>query len=460
MLYRKRSTGSRSSIRDAISELHGRCGVYTRAEVAAEILDSVGWWAEADLSAQRLLEPAAGDGVFVTEAAKRLIQSCRRIGVALTTSNLGGRIEAFEIHGREAAKARAAVRDVLQGEGVHWKTASALAKRWVRNRDFLTTKRHAGLFTHVVGNPPYVRWSKVPKQLKARYELRLPKTMTGGDLFLPFLHVSLEQLRIGGRIGLLCSDRWRYMAFAEGFRRKWLPELEVISESPMAAATAFVEKVDAYPTVFVAKKRAREVEGPKLRSMKGKGTLAEAGYIVRVGPALGCTQAFVLQAEETEVEAELLHPWLDGSEVGEGEIKSRGQRIAAMYGNDGILIDPKNFPNLLSRLKRYRLALEARSIVGPSSPWYRTIDRFKPNDWTRPKLLVPELAKVPRLALDNSGAIPSHGVYAIFAPDDDLQYLHARLAGGGLARALDGLSPKVKGGYVRCYRRFLLQIPL
>ena len=314
------------------------------------------------------------------------------------------------------------------------------------------------MFTHVVGNPPYVRWSKVPKGLKACYERHLAREMIGGDLFLPFLDQALTQLGDGGDLGVVCSDRWRYMAFAERFRRKWLPRLDIKSNTSLVAADAFVESVDAYATVLVAKKCASAVSVQRRTSSRRSKTLAEAGYAVRVGPALGCTQAFVLQADEHDVEAELLFPWLDGSEIGDGTIQSRGRRLVAVFQENGSLVSLRRFPRLFKRLKAHKSNLETRSIVKHGAPWYRTIDRFDPVDWQRPKLLVPELAKLPRIALDLSGAIPSHGVYAIFAPNDQLQSLYAKLANGGLARALDGIAPKVKGGYVRCYRRFLEKV--
>ena len=76
----------------------------------------------------------------------------------------------------------------------------------------------------------------------------------------------------------------------------------------------------------------------------------------------------------------------------------------------------------------------------------------------RQKLLVPELAKVPRVAIDRSGAVPSHGVYAIFAPSGRIDDIYDSLRDGGLARALDGIAPRIKGNYMRCYKRFLSRI--
>jgi hypothetical protein len=100
--------------------------------------------------------------------------------------------------------------------------------------------------------------------------------------------------------------------------------------------------------------------------------------------------------------------------------------------------------------------LKNRSVVRAGAEWYSTIDRVRAVDWKRPKILIPELAKKPRCAIDRSGAIPAHGVYAIFAPDDDVDAIYNKLKNGRLALALDGIAPQVKGGYVRCYKRFLL----
>jgi hypothetical protein len=76
-------------------------------------------------------------------------------------------------------------------------------------------------------------------------------------------------------------------------------------------------------------------------------------------------------------------------------------------------------------------------------------------DWSRPKLLVPEIAKVPRVAIDLSGAIPSHGVYAIFVVDDDVSRIYDRLKSGKLAAALSDVAPRIGSEYLRCYKRFL-----
>ena len=448
------------SLDEEVKALHDRCGVYTKPEIVQRILDAIGWQSKTDLSEARLLEPAAGDGQFVVEAAKRLVQSYQGRGLHPTLRNLKHRITAYELHRGEAERARRRIVGALRELGVHHRTAAACAKSWIICADFLLADFRSKKFTHAVGNPPYIRWSRIPPSLKAKYDTQLPREMIGGDLFLPFLDRAFECLRPGGQCGFLCSDRWRFMAFAEGFRTKWLPRLDIDSEDSVAAIDAFVEDVDAYPTILIAKTRSKAKAVKAASSVEAGKTLGELGYVVKVGPALGHTPAFVLLPGEESVEPEVLRPWVDGSEIREGEVAWRGRHVIATYADDGKLIDPTLYPRLLEHLEGFRDILTTRSIVTNGATWFRTIDRVRAADWTRPKLLVPELAKVPRVAIDRSGAIPSHGVYAIFAPDDDVEALYKKLRNGKLAKALNKIAPKVKGGYVRCYRRFLNQIVL
>ena len=443
-----------------IEALHRRCGVYTRPEIVKTILDEIGWRPEEDLSTGRLLDPAAGDGSFLIEAARRLVTSFVRRSAEMSAQTLAGRILSFELHAGEAQRARQRLAGLLRDQGLHYRTVEACVRSWILNQDFLLAALPTAGFTHVVGNPPYIRWSKIPPTLRKHYEQVLPANMIRGDLFLPFLDRALASLQKRGKCGFLCSDRWKFMAFAEGFRQKWLPLLDVRSERRLNAADAFTRNVNSYPMILTAS-RKQQTKGATVGLVtEGRCLLNELGCIVRVGPALGYTPAYVLEPHEQDVEQALLQPWVSAPEILEGAIGWRGRRVIAMYKPDGKLIDIEEFPRLKSRLLRFRKNLEKRSIVANGARWFRPIDKIDPILWTRPKLLIPELAKVPRVAIDRSGAVPSHAVYAIFAPDDNIDALYEKLRDGKLAAALRGIAPMVKGGYVRCYRRFLLQMRL
>jgi hypothetical protein len=442
---------------DGADVLHAACGIYTRPTIVDMILDNIGWCSDYDLIDNRLLEPASGDGAFVLTAVDRLLRSFAAHGHAPRPDLLAERLLAFEIHAGEAAKCRAAVTELLINHGLMRNDAQGLATNWVRKADFLLSPLTSGSFTHVVGNPPYLRWSKLPVSLRSRYEQVLPPTAAKGDLFLPFLDRGIEALKVGGKLGFVCTDRWKFMGFAEGFRRSRLPEVNILQDRAVTPAQAYVEAASTYPSIVVMQRRGA-VRKPVPKTKIGV-TLKEAGFEVRVGPALGCTDAYVLPLERAhEVEEELLRPWLSPSDVGDGWIEKISKVVICLYDDDGKLQDIDRFPKAKAWMTRYRAVLEQRAVVRKQrAAWYRPIDKVSAKLWMQPKLLVPELSKNPRLALDTSGAVPAHGLYAIQAREcsTDLHKLAAKLADGHFAKEIAKLAPRANGGYLRCYKRFI-----
>lgn len=425
--------------------------------MAAEILDKVGWRAGRDLSSARLLEPAAGGGEFVVQAAERLVESFRRRGIEPRAGDLRPRIVAFEIYARASSRARARLVRRLVGIGIHKSTARACSKAWIRTGDFLLSDPALTAYTHVVGNPPYARWNKVPRRLRTMYEERLSPQTARGDLYLPILDRALDELKNGGMCGVVCSDRWQFAAYGRSFRRKWMPRLDVLHDERVHARRAFKRDVSTYANVLVAYKRWQPKvsrNGVRRRGIGEGQTLIERGCVIRVGPALGVTPAFVVEGTSADIEPELLAPWVDSPEVHEGRIEWAGRYVVSLFDEHG-LRDVGRYPKLARHLEQYREALEQRYVVGRGAPWYRTIDRLRASDWRRPKLLVPEISKRPRVALDRSGLVPSHGLYAIFPPEDDVELIYEALRDGGLARRLVGIAPTLGDGSVRCYKRFL-----
>lgn len=452
------SRNGKTTYSEAVHTLHERCGVYTRPAVVGAILDAVKWCAASDLSRARLLEPAAGGGEFVVQAAERLVESLRRRGIEPRAGDLKPKIVAFELYARASSAARRRVVRKLVSMRVHRNTAKSCAKAWIRTGDFLLSEKAPDSYTHVVGNPPYSRWSKVPSRLRKAYEERLSSEMARGDLYLPFLDRALDELEAEGMLGFVCSDRWQYAVYGRGFRCKWLARLDVLLNRRVEAGEAFTKEVSAYANVLIASKRTHptaNVFGARPTARPRGRSLTDRGCAIRVGPALGVTPAFVFDDETADLEPGLLLPWVDSSEVQEGRVAWRGRFVVSIFDDDGGLRDLREFPRLARHLARYRGELEARYIVRHGAPWYRTIDRLRAADWRRPKILVPEIAKEPRVALDRRGFVPSHGVYAIFPPAADVEGIYEALRDGGLGRGLEGIAPTLKNGYVRCYKRFL-----
>ena len=444
---------------DVADKLHSLCGVYTRPEIVKRVLTHAGWTHDADLSSSRLLEPGAGDGSFLEEAVKRLIQSFIRRGLPLTVDLLRDRILAYEIVPCEASAARVKTTLVMRELGIHHSTARACAQAWIRNEDFLLARINHGVFTHIVGNPPYVRWSKLPDEIKTTYREILPKFVTKGDLILPFLHRSFEALAPKGRCVLVCSDRWRYTAYGADFRRRWFTELKFDFQRFEEPTKVFDRNVNVQAELLTAV-RGRPQNSQGAQSLIRGKTLKDMGCTIQVGPALGITEAFVLGADEEDVEHKLTHPWIHTKDVRSGTIHWSGRRVISPFDHEGNLIDLEQYPLFERRVKRFEDRLRSRYIVRTGSDWYRTIQKIQPSKWSSPKLLIPEMAKFPRIAMDYSGSIPSHGIYVIFHCDNEIEDIYDRLKDGKLAEYLKPIAPVINGGYTRCYRHILEKIEI
>lgn len=455
---------------ESVQTLHDRCAIYTSTATAEKLLDLVGWTVENDLSSAVLLEPCAGEGAILVEAARRLTASLRRHQIEISRDSLSERIISFEFHPSTATATRSRIETLLLSEGVTKATAQWLARTWLRQRDFLTAD--VSTATHVVANPPYVRWAKLPPSLAATYRAALRPEATRGDLAVAFIDRMLDWTKDDGEVVALVSDRWMFAQYGEGFLaqtsdRGWT--LNVHEERPCnpfvrdvgvySAIVGFrkTDKLEAAPTHFT-RPRERELHGA-LVSLHG--TIVDAGCKIRVGPALGCGHTYIVKSGASRsVEAELLRPYVGRAELVDGTTKSSGAYVVSPYDSAGKLVDLRDWPGFAKWAKRRRSILSARSCVRPGGPWWRTIDAIGLQWAQSPKLLVPELCQAPQATLDSTGAIPAHSIYAIWSTEWPVETLQRVLNAGLLKVTAEALAPQLKHGWFRFYRRFLCQTPL
>jgi hypothetical protein len=138
----------------------------------------------------RVLDPAAGDGVFLRAANER-----------------GGRVEGYEIDPASARAAGATRGDFFDHPG--------------------------GAYDAVVGNPPYVHFSRANAQLKARAAAaRLGVHFgAGASVWAPFLVAAADAVRPGGRLAMVIPRETLFVDYAHPLlvhlRRKF-PRVEVV----------------------------------------------------------------------------------------------------------------------------------------------------------------------------------------------------------------------------------------
>ena len=465
-----------------IEELHRRCGVFTEDTTARSMLGSIGWTDTADLACACLLDPCVGEGAFLVPAAEALVGSLRRTGIPLTNETLDGRIIGFEIHRRSFHKARAKIRSALRRLGVDSGLARSLASTWVSNGDFLLRDFGESRFTHLVANPPYLRWANIPPALSTAYRAALPGECTSGDLSVAFIARMIELAADGARIALLSPDRWLYAVYAERFRSHWMKRVCIEHVERVDSWRVFRSSVSTYPVIARLTKASRcDRAGEGLHpSLTDGASLAavvdgwwrrfpdveEVGCEIRVGPALGCEAAFVGRKENLDVEKELLIPCLRPREIVGDQVVWGGNSVINVHSPGGDLISLDRFPRALRHFEAFKGRLQARACVKGkkgqrhSDRWYRTIDRLDPEVWSRNKILLPEIVRIPRIALDDDGYLPSHGIYAIFSDVWPLPVLRDLMASGVFGLVMECIAPRLNGNYKRCYKRFLSRVPL
>ena len=100
----------------------------------------------------------------------------------------------------------ASLAEKLQGVGLSVAEAEELVTAWLIQGDFLLYDFDHD-FTHVVGNPPYIRQEVIPDILMTEYRLRYETIFDRADIYIPFIEKSLSALEQGGQRKLALSAR-------------------------------------------------------------------------------------------------------------------------------------------------------------------------------------------------------------------------------------------------------------
>jgi hypothetical protein len=460
---------TRIELSAAVGRLHDKCAVYTDSTFAPRVLDSSGWISSEDLTARRLLEPAAGDGALVALAAERLCVSAFSRGkdVELLTNA----ILAFEIEPGACAEARKNVVAVLVRHGVPLARARDLAKAWIRNADFLLQEPQ--LCSSVAANPPYVRWKDVPDPIKGRYE-RLG--YSGVDLSLIFMAKSLEWLLPNGRAAFLCNDRWPYAVHGRSIREDMMKQARLLRHERIApdvrtyarrvgayGALSVLEKFGAATAVNIASGESgiRELAEVELGRLNARfASLAEAGCEVRVGPAFGHTAAFRVPFDQRMKFGHFVVPLVRGGDLRD-ERAILGEWVLFPVDDDGKTLSLSANVAMARRLRRFKAELELRAcVISGTRRWFEPIDKLRWADVWDEKLLVAGIAKSARIVHDKGGVLPSNGVYMIRSKEWPYVALARVLRAGLLDLVCDAISPPLGGGTRRYHAAVLRRVPL
>ncbi|MCY4305077.1 MAG: Eco57I restriction-modification methylase domain-containing protein [Aestuariivita sp.] len=493
-----------------------RGAIYTKREVVDFILDLVGYTTDQPLDQYCLLEPSFGDGDFILPAIERLLTAAQRTFGGMTVEKLAPAIRGVELHGETFERNRQSVRSLMMVQGVSERDADALLNIWFRRGDFLLCDFDQD-FTHIVGNPPYVRQEAIPGVLMSEYRQRYSTIYDRADIYVPFIEQSLRLLGPEGKLSFICADRWMKNRYGRKLRELVSKAYHLISYIDMVGTDAFHSEVSAYPAITVIGRKApgevsdttrvfarpkidrktlgklaRELAAPKLKSssdireieriavggepwiledfdalalvhrLKAElPTIEEAGCKVGIGVATGADEAFIADFEELDVESSRKLPLVMTKDILEGHVQWRGRGVINPFGDDGKLVRLEDFPKFKTYLED-RFEQIGKRHVATKSPqnWYRTIDRIYPELAAREKLLIPDIKGDASIVYEGGKLYPHHNLYFIMSDTWDVRALQAVMR-SGIARLFVSLySTKMRGGYLRFQAQYLRRIRL
>lgn len=500
----------------AEAEASSRGAIFTKREIVEFVLDLTGYVETASLSRFRLLEPAAGAGDFLLPAIERLVRSYLRHGGAVRQADteLRDAVRAFEVHRESLSKARNGVVQVLRANGVGRAGAQRLAAAWLIEGDFLTAELPR-TFTHVVGNPPYVRQELIPAALLRIYRQIFRTLYDRADLYVLFYEKGLDVLAPGGRLGYICADRWTKNKYGGPLRKLIADDFHLTHFVDLTGSPAFHVEVDAYPAITVLERPVKRistqatrvayrptVESKTLRQLarqmqaKRLATsskvvelndvvvgnepwilhepmrlmlirrlerlfplIEDAGCKVGIGVATGADEVYIQPYDQLDVEPSRKVPLAMARDIMSGDVHWKGMAVLNPFELDGKLVDLRKYPRFARYIEEHGAALKRRHVARRSEAgWYRTIDRIYPELAEQPKLLVPDIKGCAHFVFEDGYLYPHHNLYYITAVDWDLRALQVILM-SGIARLFVGAYATVmRGGFLRFQAQYLRRI--
>lgn len=475
------------------------------------ILDLAGYLPERPLARLVALEPSAGDGAFLQCMVRRLVESCHRHGLPIEQATQA--IGAFEIDPCAAEKARDLVGATLLDLGIPERTATLLARSWIKAEDFLEASLAFPIADFVIGNPPYIRLEEIPGDKAALYRNGFSAMRGRADVYVAFYQAALLQLKPGGVCAYICADRWMLNDYGSALREFVTTEgynVRCVIEAHDVAA--FETEVSAYPAVTII---AREKQGPVVvaKALPGieKASRAEMGSLLRdarsgstlrvarfpdwfrgsepwpcsslealellkrleatclplecpatgtrigIGVATGADKVFITN-ERPDIETDRLLRLAMASDLKAGKVVWSGRYLVNPWNEHG-LIDLQAYPRFEAYLQPHHDLLKSRHTAKERPlQWHKTIDRVNMRLLAEPKLYIADIKDRLLPALDLGETYPQHNLYWITSKVWDLRVLGGLLMSKVCEFFVHSYGVRMRGGFLRFQAQYLRRI--
>ena len=487
-----------------MSEYHGV--VYTKKWVVDLMLDIAGYTIDKCLWHEKVIEPSCGHGSFLKEIVRRLLFTAKRDKV-LDSEHLLYSIRSFDLDEEAVRISRSVVRDELLSYGFSFKEADYLSEHWVYCGDYLLSDSLTA--DYVIGNPPYLRSTEIPKENRDKYVSRISTMTKGCDLFVGFFQKGLESLNSNdGVLCYICADRWMQNQYGRYLREFISEKYHIDILIKMHDVDAFEVEVSAYPAIIRidfgndkikyvdCSKTFSESSVSKLKSWlksdyqdctisdfsatlinqprhdsiiplsnprslrtiehltKRFPTLEESGVKLGIGLATGRDNVFIVKNPDV-VEVDRILPMFNMRDW-RRKRKTDDIWLVNPWRRDGELVDLSDYPKLQRYFEEHREEIEKRHVAKKNKKaWYRTIDKINWEIMGSPMLLFPDMSMQADPVYSDGTRYPCHNCYWLVSNTWDIKALGGLLMSDIAESFIDALAVKMRGGTKRFQAQYL-----
>lgn len=482
--------------------------VFTKDWVVDFVLDVAGYNSEQSLASGCVIEPSCGDGAFLRRIVMRLCESARHEG-RLSSLEIVGCIRAYDTDADAVQKSRHVVCDALSAWGFSGNEARTLANTWVLQEDFLLSDVPTAQW--VVGNPPYVRSTLIPRETRESYARRLSCVTMGSDLYVGFFQKGLNALADDGALCFICADRWLQNRYGSRLRAFVSKAYSLDAHVRMHGVNAFEDNVAAYPAISLLRRGAgrpvRYVEcepkfceddvssvedwlfegigthmanasvgvlppllgsasiplaSPERLRLLGEltrrhPTLEDAGVRLGIGVASGCDEVYVTEDEDL-VERDRMLPlfFMRDWRAGRRDVM---KCLVNPWNDDGTLVDLDAYPRLRSYLAQNEGRLRRRRVARDHpDAWYRTLDKPNLSLIGQEMLLFPDMAARSDPVYSDGTRYPHHNCYWMTSDEWDVHALGGLMMSDLVEAYVDAFGVKMRGSTLRFQAQYLRMV--
>jgi predicted RNA methylase len=394
-------------------KLNGK--VYTPEFIVTKILDDIQYHSS-DILGKTILDPACGDGRFLTIAAQRILQYSKSENLKENLEKIYG----WDIDENAVEECRQNLNDLIKDRNLHvnWNIEVGNSIEKLQKNDLLQPDKSTK-FDFIVGNPPYIRIQHLD-EIQRKYIQQNYTFCTGGstDIYIAFFELCYDLLNKDGICGLITPNTYFYTETARKLRDRFSSN-KCIKQITNYAEIQLFENATTYSSITIFGKQKhdtvnyqhaadksnfkektieiKELTNQKFWQLSTESAQSKTGEKLKdickihVGITTLCDKAYIFSTEpidnkyvyantrlkgKIKIETNILKPIVKGSTLKNGDEKIKEyiifpyQKISEKHRIIPENILKNEFPLCYEYLLSVKDELMKRDNGNPINPWY------------------------------------------------------------------------------------------